>query len=144
MSDGCGRCSKCTLCFGTGWRNGCDPIYCEACGGSGWDPQTDWRLIAEQLAQAIEAYQNATPRHDWFGELDHALEHYRLVCKSLTEYQEMPPVENTQPEWKLLADEAMRLFEIDSGTAPPGYSFLDWEWDVEHLKTQYRELNEKS
>lgn len=37
-------------------------------------------LIAEQLSQAIESYQNATPRHDWFGELDSALEHYRKMA----------------------------------------------------------------
>ena len=44
--------------------------------------QPDWKSIAEKLAQAIESYQNATPRHDWFGELDYALEHYLRMANN--------------------------------------------------------------
>ena len=39
-------------------------------------PSPDWKAIAGELAEAIEAYENATPRHDWFRALDDALAAY--------------------------------------------------------------------
>jgi len=48
--------------------------------GASQEFQPNWQSIAEQLAEAIVSYQNATPRWDWFGELDHALEHYRRMA----------------------------------------------------------------
>ena len=43
---------------------------------------TRWREVAGELAEAIEAYQNATPRYDWNHGLDAALTAYRAEMES--------------------------------------------------------------